>query len=645
MTRRSEPAEPSRRPFEPGALRRLIALLQEPAGSGAPDVAAAARGLGAEARTSGMELPATLDLLRRASEGATVPPQPVWEAVIDGWVSGGEARPVTAPSSGPLSSSVDRLTALHRIMQTATASLDLDAMLRTVVEVVRDTVSGDSCSIFLYDPSSNTLTLRATVGLNTEAVGRVTLALGTGITGVAAMERRLIAVPDATAHPSYLDYPLVGDQSYQSQVSVPLALRSPDRLVGVLNILTLRRREFVADELAFLETAAGEIAIAIENAQLYAQTDAELQRRISQLSTLQQMSRLVASTLDLPDLLRLISQQAVDLTGAVAVDLYRLPRRNPQQIELLSRYPEAVADELSASNDALRGLVAEVMGTGTSIWRRLDAPSGEFYVYALPMITGRRAVGALCVIHRVRPPDADDVDGLLHAFSDSAAIAIENAELYEEARRGYRRASTLLQEMHHRVRNNLQTVAALLSMQARRAGDAGWTAPLNQAVGRIQSIAAIHDLLSGGDIRETTIDAIARRVAEEASTTLIDPSMAVEFVVEPSTVRVSSREATILALLINEFIANAITHGLAGRSSGRIAIRADWRGDRAVVEVQDDGGGLPADFVSGERRGLGLQIARTLAQVDLRGEFSIADAHPGVIARVSFVPAEPASGS
>ena len=103
---------------------------------------------------------------------------------------------------------------------------------------------------------------------------------------------------------------------------MPLALRSPDRLVGVLNILSLARREFDADELAFLETAAGEMAIAIENARLYSQTDAELQRRISQLSTLQQMSRLVASTLELSELLQLISEQTMELSNAVAVEIY-----------------------------------------------------------------------------------------------------------------------------------------------------------------------------------------------------------------------------------------------------------------------------------------------------------------------------------
>ena len=227
---------------------------------------------------------------------------------------------------GPLSDNVTRLAALRRINQAATTSLDLHAMLQTVVGVVRETMNCDSCSIFLLDEANATLVLSASIGLNPLATGRVFLPLGTGITGQAALTRQLLAVPDATLHPNYVDYPLIGDQRYSSQVSVPLALRSPDRLVGVLNILSLTRREFDVDELAFLETAAGEMAIAIENARLYSQTDAELQRRISQLSTLQQMSRMIASTLELSELLQLISEQTMDLSNAVGVEIYRLRR-------------------------------------------------------------------------------------------------------------------------------------------------------------------------------------------------------------------------------------------------------------------------------------------------------------------------------
>ncbi len=540
---------------------------------------------------------------------------------------------------GSLSDHVTRLEALRRINQAATASLDLDAMLQTVVSVVRETMACDSCSIFLLDEANSMLILSASIGLNPQATGRVFLPLGTGITGKAAMTRQLLAVPDAPVHPNYVDYPLVGDQRYSSQVSVPLALRSPDRLVGVLNILSLNRREFNAYELAFLETAAGEMAIAIENARLYSQTDAELQRRISQLSTLQQMSRLVASTLELPDLLQLISEQTTELANAVGVEIYRLRQGQTEQLELLSRHTLDGTHSFDAVNAEVRRLVDDIMRSGATIWRSVGTPERELYVHGLPMLTGRRAVGALCVYRESRPPDDSDESTLLRAFCDAATIAIENADLYEEARRGYTRTSILLQEMHHRVRNNLQTVAALLSMQARHADDEKTSAPLREAVTRIQSIAAIHDILSGGDLRETTVDTIAKHVADDAISNLVSPDQHVTFTIVPSPVHVNSREATILALLINEFVMNAIGHGFAGRPEGAITIRCEQLGDEAVIEIADDGSGLPLDFsVDGSRR-LGLNIARTLVEADLRGTLALERRDGGgTLVRVTFVP-------
>jgi two-component sensor histidine kinase/putative methionine-R-sulfoxide reductase with GAF domain len=600
---------------------------------------------GAESALAQLALPETLDrLFTTAREHEKTVNGALTSGVISGYHQAlssaeqgiGQGRP------GTLSDHVTRLAALRRINQAATASLDLDSMLQTVVQVVRDTMGCQSCSIFLMDDGNTMLVLSASIGLNPQGIGRVYLPLGTGITGKAAQTRQLLAVSDAASHPAYIDYPLLDDQSYRSQVSVPLALRSPDRLVGVLNILSISRREFDADELAFLETAAGEIAIAIENARLYSQTDAELQRRISQLSTLQQMSRMVASTLELDDLLQLISEQTSELSSAVGVEIYRLQRSQPNRLELLSQHSPEAVEALNEAHPEVRKLVDDVMNSGAAIWRHAVTDSGDLYVHGLPMLTGRRAVGVICVFHRTRPANESEANSLLDAFCDSAAIAIENADLYEEARRGYTRASILLQEMHHRVRNNLQTVAALLSMQARHSGDDKSSAPLREAVSRIQSIAAIHDILSGRDLRETTIDTIAKHVVDDATSNLVGPDTKVTFTVEPSDVHVSSREATVMALLINEFVMNAIRHGFAERSTGSVSIRSSRSENFAVIEVIDDGVGLPDEFSIEHNQRLGLHIAKTLVQVDLRGTLQLLQRpQGGTIVRIAF---EPTSG-
>ncbi|MCX7623900.1 MAG: GAF domain-containing protein [Thermomicrobium sp.] len=539
------------------------------------------------------------------------------------------------PSRRVLAGPVGRLQALHWITRAATSSLDLDEMLSTVARVLRETMRADSCGIFLYDESSGTLTLRAVDGVAPDRAGRFTLPLGVGITGQAALTRRLQIAFDAPRHPAYVDYPHVDDRPFASQVSVPLIARQPGRLLGVLNILTLEPREFWPEEIDFLETAAGEIAIAIENAMLYSETDAELRRRIAQLELLQQLWRAIASTLDLDELLATIAGRAIELSGARGVAIFRQSRSKGGGLELLRAAPLDWAQRHDVLVErALRGVVQDVLDSGAAVWRELDEVGVA--VYALPMITGRRAVGALCLAYPLGTTQPAQT-GLLHAFTDTAAIAIENAELYEEARRGLARASTLLRELHHRVRNNLQTVAALLSLQARRAGPEA-RAVLQDAVSRIRSLTVVHDLLSGREMPEVSLVELARIVVTQAVHSLYGDDVPVAWTIEGDEVAVSSRQTTVLALLLNEFVTNAVRHGFQD-GPGRLAVRVRAEGERAVLEVEDDGRGLPVDFDPLRGRGLGLQIARTLVEVDLRGELEIGPAADGgTLVRVRFVP-------
>ena len=113
------------------------------------------------------------------------------------------------------------LAALHRINRSATADLNLSDRLKTAVRVLADTTGADACGIMLYDETTDTLALRAAVGLNPAAVGVLTLHPGMTITGCAAAEQRVIAAPDARSHPAYASIPATGEDVYASQISVP----------------------------------------------------------------------------------------------------------------------------------------------------------------------------------------------------------------------------------------------------------------------------------------------------------------------------------------------------------------------------------------------------------------------------------------
>jgi hypothetical protein len=153
------------------------------------------------------------------------------------------------------------LAALHHINQAATANLELPTRLETTVRVIAETTGADACAVSLYDEATDSLALLAAVGLNPAAIGAVMVRPGVGITGLAAAEGTVVAAADAKLHPSYQPYPSTGEDLYSSQVAVPMMIRSADegtsRLVGVLNIFTVDRRDFAKEEIAFLQTVAG----------------------------------------------------------------------------------------------------------------------------------------------------------------------------------------------------------------------------------------------------------------------------------------------------------------------------------------------------------------------------------------------------
>ena len=191
--------------------------------------------------------------------------------------------------------------------------------------------------------------------------------------------------------------------------------------------------------------------------------------------------------------------------------------------------------------------------------------------------------------------------------------------------------------MHHRVRNNLQTVAALLSIQLRETPSEEVQGVLREAVSRVQSIAAVHDLLSDeGRLAGASIDAIAHLVVDQASVTFVQPPLRVTFNIEPSPIVVSSRQATVLALLINELVANAVEHGFKDRTQGQVWIRATVRGGLCSLDVENDGEPLSPTFDIAEERGLGMRIVERLVTSDLNGRFLIAGSDVGTRVRLTF---------
>ncbi len=272
---------------------------------------------------------------------------------------------------------------------------------------------------------------------------------------------------------------------------------------------------------------------------------------------------------------------------------------------------EIVANLLQRSTIPVDESLAVVL-TGRAPWRsEAETRAASVSMRAIPLTEGGVRVGAMLLVR------------------DVSELRRREQELMTK--------DATIREIHHRVKNNLQTVAALLRLQARRVPEAGAKAALEEAVRRVATIALVHETLGQGFDETVNFDEVAvrglRAVVEVATSEhLVESSLSGSFG------RLRAEDATSLAMIISELVQNAVEHGLADRD-GRVdlTVRREWvlpGQEELRVAIVDDGVGLPAGFRPG-LAGLGTRIVTSLVQ-DLGGRIRWENAEGGGT-RVEFV--------
>jgi two-component sensor histidine kinase len=187
-----------------------------------------------------------------------------------------------------------------------------------------------------------------------------------------------------------------------------------------------------------------------------------------------------------------------------------------------------------------------------------------------------------------------------------------------------------IREIHHRVKNNLQTIASLLRLQGRRLDSPEAKAALQESVLRIGSIALVHETLSQ-ELRDVVdFEGVARRICGMVAEGLVPSGAGIDISVSGSTGALSSDVATPLAVALTELLQNAVEHAYPDGASGAVVVELARSGDEVVVTVCDNGIGMPEEPTRGAR--LGLQIVRSLIG-ELGGRFEVG---PGPGARVTL---------
>jgi GAF domain-containing protein/anti-sigma regulatory factor (Ser/Thr protein kinase) len=532
-----------------------------------------------------------------------------------------------------------RILALQRVNGVSNSTMDLDQTLEIITQITAEELHVDLCSIFFYDELQRVLTLRATNGPRPLGGIHFMLRLGEGYSGWVADKGRPLLVQDALVNANFAMEAHSYHNDYHGLMAIPIIFFSnAERLIGVISVQCCELRDFTIDEMNFVEVVAGIIAFNIENGRLYEQTDEQLRRKVHELATIHRVSSIIASTLNLNEVLQIITTQAVHLSGADRSCIFELDPKH-QCLHLLAHHGMNGAMTHTMHLNVGQCCAGRAVQTGRAsiavdcfhadehcILHNDPFVSEEIHsVLCVPLQVKQKILGCICIYSSHRHMVSPEQTQLVITFANEAAIAIENARLYEETRRGLELKSVLLRELHHRVKNNLATVAGILSLQRRRSKSAEVRHILAESVNRVQGLASTHDLLAHEDVSEARVDDIARKVVGVAAN-LRPPDKHITFVVDPCELVIPSQAVNILALVLNEMISNSIKHGMAWQKEGIVLIRGREDDGLVVVQVIDTGSGPSAEQPSEEMsenssfEGLGLSLIKHLL-ADIDGQF------------------------
>jgi two-component sensor histidine kinase len=215
---------------------------------------------------------------------------------------------------------------------------------------------------------------------------------------------------------------------------------------------------------------------------------------------------------------------------------------------------------------------------------------------------------------------------VVHGAGAGAAVLIRDITEVKRRDRALISKDATIREIHHRVKNNLQTVAALLRLQARRTANAEGREALIESVRRVSSIALVHDALSMSVDEQVNLDEVIDRILPIMNDVAsVDRPIRINRVGDLGVL--DSDRATALIMVITELVQNAIEHAFdPAAQEGSVTIRAERSARWLDVVVHDDGGGLPEGFSLEKSDSLGLQIVRTLVSAELDGTLGMRQA-------------------
>jgi len=331
-------------------------------------------------------------------------------------------------------SKVDPL--LLEVADVVNTTLDLDTTLRRVAELVRKVIDYEIFAILLLNEKAQELRIRFQVGYTREVAERTRVKVGEGVTGVAAQRREPVLVGDVANDPRYIS----GVPNVRSELALPLIVKN--RLIGVINLESRQPNYFTEEHKRLLMLIASRMAVGIENARLYTRTT----RQARTLVLLNEIARELTSILNLDELLKRIAEL---LSRLIDYQMFSILLLDSTNQKLQHRFSLRFQENIQLKHDIAlgQGVVGYAVEHKEAVLvpdikkdpRYIELNPETRSELAVPLIYKDKVIGVLDLEHTRRGFFTDDHKRTVTTLAAQVAIAIENAQLYEQIARQEKR--------------------------------------------------------------------------------------------------------------------------------------------------------------------------------------------------------------
>ena len=352
---------------------------------------------------------------------------------------------------------------LHRISGIVSSGLELDAMLKELVDLAMKVTDSDACLVYLVDHSTNEIVLRASQLPHTQEIGNISLKMGEGITGWVALHQSVVALSkDAASDIRFKSFTTLTEDTYEAFLSVPLL--SGGDLIGVINVHHREPHKHTSDEVAMVSFIGEQMGGALAKSRLLLQSQAANKR----MEALAQVAQTIAAENYLDRILQAFSEMVAETLDCAVCSIMLVDDERRELVvsaarcsspDYLHKMPIKIEDSLIGRvvREGRHLIVPNVLEEKQFRYPELARKTGLTSLLSVPLHSREKVIGTINIYTREQRAFSDEEIGFVKVVAGQAAISIENARLMSETlemkrtletRKLVERAKGILQAKH-----------------------------------------------------------------------------------------------------------------------------------------------------------------------------------------------------